>query len=168
MVLKIENTCINCDVCEPACPNNAIYMGDTIYHIDPELCNECIGDFDVPQCQVLCPVDDCIIQDPDLPVLRQQDAHSALLNDWCQQHPQVIRSAINTLDAQFERCPLPLLTLKRFLQQPSQQKRWVHLIASDPHSVQDIGRFCQLKGHHVLDIVKTEPLIHFLIEPMPQ
>ncbi|MES2662621.1 MAG: YfhL family 4Fe-4S dicluster ferredoxin [Pseudomonadota bacterium] len=59
MALKITEECINCDVCEPACPNNAIYPGERIYHIDPDLCTECVGHFEVPQCQPLCPVN-CI------------------------------------------------------------------------------------------------------------
>ena len=35
MSLKINELCVNCDVCEPACPNQAISMGETIYVIDP-------------------------------------------------------------------------------------------------------------------------------------
>lgn len=62
MALKITEECINCDVCEPACPNQAIYMGPEIYHIDPNLCTECVGHFDLPQCVVVCPVD-CIPKD---------------------------------------------------------------------------------------------------------
>ncbi|MEN3294916.1 MAG: hypothetical protein V7642_4169, partial [Burkholderiales bacterium] len=27
MALMITDDCINCDVCEPECPNEAIYMG---------------------------------------------------------------------------------------------------------------------------------------------
>lgn len=64
MALKITEECINCDVCEPACPNDAIYQGPEIFHIDPKLCTECVGHFDEPQCQLLCPVD-CIPLDPD-------------------------------------------------------------------------------------------------------
>jgi ferredoxin len=63
MALKITDACINCDVCEPECPNQAIYMGPTIYHIEPDRCTECIGHFDEPQCQQVCPVD-CIPLDP--------------------------------------------------------------------------------------------------------
>lgn len=63
MALKIIDECINCDVCEPACPNEAIYQGDIIYEIDPKKCTECVGHFDEPQCMVVCPVD-CIIKDP--------------------------------------------------------------------------------------------------------
>lgn len=63
MALKIIDECINCDVCEPACPNEAIYQGDVIYEIDPKKCTECVGHFDEPQCMVVCPVD-CIIKDP--------------------------------------------------------------------------------------------------------
>lgn len=64
MALKITDECINCDVCEPACPNQAIFQGPEIYQIDPERCTECVGHHAVPQCQVVCPVD-CIPLDPD-------------------------------------------------------------------------------------------------------
>lgn len=63
MALIITDECINCDVCEPECPNEAIYQGDSIYEIDPGRCTECVGHFDEPQCQQVCPVD-CIPLDP--------------------------------------------------------------------------------------------------------
>jgi ferredoxin len=63
MALLITDECINCDVCEPACPNQAISQGPDIYVIDPARCTECVGHFDKPQCQVVCPVD-CIPLDP--------------------------------------------------------------------------------------------------------
>ncbi len=56
MSLLITEECINCDVCEPECPNKAIYQGVDIYEIDPELCTQCIGHYDEPQCQIVCPV----------------------------------------------------------------------------------------------------------------
>ena len=64
MALKITEDCINCDVCEPECPNDAIFMGLQIYQIDPNKCTECVGHFDEPQCQQVCPVA-CIPLDPD-------------------------------------------------------------------------------------------------------
>jgi ferredoxin len=64
MSLIITDECINCDVCEPECPNGAISQGPEIYVIDPALCTECIGHFDKPQCVEVCPVD-CIPKDPD-------------------------------------------------------------------------------------------------------
>lgn len=64
MSLKITDECINCDVCEPECPNDAISAGTDIYIIDPNLCTECVGHFDTPQCVEVCPVD-CIPKDPD-------------------------------------------------------------------------------------------------------
>ncbi len=57
MALKITDACINCDVCEPECPNGAISAGEEIYVIDPAECTECVGHFDVPQCREVCPVD---------------------------------------------------------------------------------------------------------------
>jgi ferredoxin len=64
MALTITDECINCDVCEPECPNDAIFQGDEIYEIKPELCTECVGHYDSSQCVEVCPVD-CIITDPD-------------------------------------------------------------------------------------------------------
>lgn len=63
MALMITDDCINCDVCEPECPNEAIYPGEVIYEIDPSKCTQCVGHYDVPQCQEVCPVD-CIPLDP--------------------------------------------------------------------------------------------------------
>jgi ferredoxin len=63
MALIITDECINCDVCEPACPNEAISMGPEFYVIDPQRCTECVGHFDEPQCVQLCPVA-CIPVDP--------------------------------------------------------------------------------------------------------
>lgn len=65
MALKITDQCINCDVCEPECPNQAISQGLEIYEIDPAKCTECVGHFDKPQCRDVCPVD-CIPLDPEL------------------------------------------------------------------------------------------------------
>lgn len=63
MALLITDECINCDVCEPECPNEAIFMGPEIYEIDPHKCTECVGHFDEPQCVQVCPVN-CIPVNP--------------------------------------------------------------------------------------------------------
>ena len=63
MALIINSLCVNCDVCEPACPNQAIRAGESIYVIDPARCTECVGHFDEPQCVMVCPVE-CIDLDP--------------------------------------------------------------------------------------------------------
>ncbi len=63
MALWITDDCINCDVCEPECPNQAISMGLEIYQIDPARCTECVGHFDEPQCVQVCPVS-CIPVNP--------------------------------------------------------------------------------------------------------
>ena len=64
MALLITDECINCDVCEPECPNQAISMGDAYYVINPDKCTECVGHFDEPQCVQVCPVS-CIPVHPD-------------------------------------------------------------------------------------------------------
>ena len=63
MALMITDECINCDVCEPECPNQAISMGPEFYQIDPHRCTECVGHFDEPQCVQVCPVS-CIPLNP--------------------------------------------------------------------------------------------------------
>jgi ferredoxin len=65
MALMITDDCINCDVCEPECPNNAIYLGPSIYEIDPQRCTECVGHHEEPQCVQVCPVA-CIPVNPAL------------------------------------------------------------------------------------------------------
>ncbi len=78
MALRITDECINCDVCEPQCPNQAISMGPDYYIIDPSRCTECVGHFGEPQCQVVCPVE-CIDVDPefqeDQPTLMDKFLH---------------------------------------------------------------------------------------------
>lgn len=64
MALRITDECINCDVCEPVCPNQAIFQGVEIYQINPARCTECVGHFDTPQCVDVCPVN-CIPLDLD-------------------------------------------------------------------------------------------------------
>ena len=71
MALIITDECINCDVCEPECPNAAISQGVEIYVIDPKKCTECVGHFDKPQCVQVCPVD-CIPVDPDWVETKEQ------------------------------------------------------------------------------------------------
>jgi ferredoxin len=71
MALKITDLCINCDVCEPECPNDAISMGEEFYRIDPLRCTECVGHFDQPQCREVCPVD-CIPLDPEHAETREE------------------------------------------------------------------------------------------------
>jgi ferredoxin len=62
MALIIEQTCINCDMCEPECPNEAISYNKKIYVINPDLCTECVGHYDQPTCIQVCPID-CISTD---------------------------------------------------------------------------------------------------------
>ena len=71
MALRITDECINCDVCEPQCTNDAISMGAEIYVINPSSCTECVGHFDEPQCVQLCPVA-CIPVNPAHVETRQQ------------------------------------------------------------------------------------------------
>ncbi len=40
-------------------------MGEAIYQIDSDRCTECIGHYETPTCQKVCPIPNTIIQDPD-------------------------------------------------------------------------------------------------------
>ena len=71
MSLIILDTCVNCDVCEPVCPNQAIALGAVIYEITPSRCTECVGHYDTPQCVEVCPVE-CIIVDPERTETQEQ------------------------------------------------------------------------------------------------
>ena len=71
MALMITDQCINCDVCEPECPNDAISMGEEYYVIEPKRCTECVGHFPEPQCVQVCPVE-CIPLNPEHVETREQ------------------------------------------------------------------------------------------------
>ncbi|MBD3226091.1 MAG: YfhL family 4Fe-4S dicluster ferredoxin [Caldithrix sp.] len=71
MALLINDECIACDACLPECPNDAIEEGDPIYTIQPDLCTECIGFFDEPQCAAVCPTDACV-PDPEREETQEQ------------------------------------------------------------------------------------------------
>ncbi len=76
MALYITDQCVNCDVCEPVCPNRAIRFGQRIYEIEAIRCTECVGHFDEPQCVEVCPVE-CIFVDPTQPESRAELAAKA-------------------------------------------------------------------------------------------
>jgi len=71
MALIITDECISCAACVEECPNDAISEGDLIYEINPDICTECVGFYDEPQCVNVCPVDS-IIPDPDHVESREQ------------------------------------------------------------------------------------------------
>lgn len=64
MALLINQKCINCDMCVPECPNEAIYMGGKHYVIDPEKCTECVGHYPQATCVSVCPIN-CIVPHPE-------------------------------------------------------------------------------------------------------
>ncbi len=91
MALKITDQCINCDVCEPECPNEAIYMGIEIYEINPSKCTECVGHFDTPQCREVCPVD-CIPLDLDY-AETQEELHLKFVRLTTAKAAAIVKSA---------------------------------------------------------------------------
>ena len=71
MAYLINEDCINCGACEPECPNEAISESDPVYTINPDLCTECVGYHNEPQCISVCPVD-CIEVNPDYKETKEQ------------------------------------------------------------------------------------------------
>lgn len=88
MALKITDACINCDVCEPECPNGAISQGADVYEINPDLCTECVGHYETSQCTEVCPIE-CIVQHPEyLETHEQKMAKFIYLNANRSHHAQ--------------------------------------------------------------------------------
>jgi len=81
MAMKILEECINCGACEAECPNEAISQGDPVYVIDFEKCTECVGAYDKPQCVEVCPLDGCIVADPE-----HQESKEALAARYARLH----------------------------------------------------------------------------------
>ncbi len=81
MAYKITDECISCGACEAECDvNNAISEGDVTYVIEADKCTECVGNYDVARCVEVCPIDDCIVQDP-------KESKELLLEKWKKLHP---------------------------------------------------------------------------------
>ncbi|OFZ69542.1 MAG: 4Fe-4S ferredoxin [Bdellovibrionales bacterium RIFOXYD1_FULL_44_7] len=81
MAYKINDECSSCGACEPECPNNAISQGDTVYMINADLCTECVGAHDTPQCASVCPTESCVA-DP-----QKNESEEALLVKAKKLHP---------------------------------------------------------------------------------
>jgi len=86
MAMRIDSDlCVDCAACVEPCPNQAIRPGDEDFTIQgetrralsdkffviPELCTQCVGYYETPQCVTACPVD-CIVEDPERPETRRQ------------------------------------------------------------------------------------------------
>ena len=63
MALEIIETCVNCFACLPLCPSKAIVEAKPHFLIKAEECTECLGDFAVPQCASICPVEGAIVNE---------------------------------------------------------------------------------------------------------
>ncbi|MGB0723671.1 MAG: 4Fe-4S binding protein [Gammaproteobacteria bacterium] len=62
MALKIlDELCTQCGDCEPVCPTGSIYKLKGLFAIKADSCTECDPDFDIPQCEDVCEVPDCIV-----------------------------------------------------------------------------------------------------------
>ena len=55
------NECTACGDCEPVCPTQSIYPHKGLFAIKAETCTECEDEYEMPQCQDVCDVDNCIL-----------------------------------------------------------------------------------------------------------
>lgn len=61
MALEIVDLCVNCFACVDVCPSNAIYKSASHFKINASKCTECDGDYAVPQCASICPIEEAIL-----------------------------------------------------------------------------------------------------------
>jgi tRNA 2-thiouridine synthesizing protein A len=73
-----------------------------------------------------------------------------------------IDSSMNVIDAMGKPCPMPLLMLKRSLK--NNQGNQFLLKSSDPHSLQDISRYCQIHQISCESKKISEHEFHYIIE----
>lgn len=71
------------------------------------------------------------------------------------------KTAINVIDAMGKPCPMPLLMLKRSLKN-NDFHRFL-LKSSDPHSLQDVLRYCQIHQINCESKKISEHEFHYLI-----
>lgn len=57
MAHTIANLCTQCNQCIPVCPTGAVKQEGEGLWIDPTLCNDCHGLFEIPQCVSNCPIE---------------------------------------------------------------------------------------------------------------
>lgn len=99
MATMITDECINCGMCEPECPNAAIYQGgiewelggaknpplsNDLYYIVPDKCTECVGFHGQEACATVCPVNACV-PNPDIP-----ETEAELLERAKKFHPDTV------------------------------------------------------------------------------
>jgi Fe-S-cluster-containing hydrogenase component 2 len=61
MALSITPLCINCWACKDLCPSQAIFETKPHFSIDAKKCRECEGDYALPQCAEICPIEEAIL-----------------------------------------------------------------------------------------------------------
>jgi tRNA 2-thiouridine synthesizing protein A len=73
-----------------------------------------------------------------------------------------IESSINVIDAMGKPCPMPLLMLKRSLK--NNHGKTFLLKSSDPHSLLDISRYCEINNISYKPLEISEHEFHYIIE----
>ena len=71
-------------------------------------------------------------------------------------------SEITILDATGLKCPLPVLKLRKALENLSVGEKII-LYADDPVAPLDVEHFCKTAGHDLLDTKKKEKFVEFTV-----
>ncbi len=104
MAIHITEDCVGCGACEDECPNTAISLGETIFVIDPAMCTECVGFYDMPSCQDACPAD-CCLPDPG-----HVESEEQLFDRAKRLHPEQAAALELTEGTSHFRSSIPLVT----------------------------------------------------------
>lgn len=71
----ITAECVNCSACERECPVQAIRAEADQYVIDPDICVDCEGYFNIARCKWACPVNACVPEREDYQYRATSIAH---------------------------------------------------------------------------------------------
>lgn len=55
-IVWIDDSCINCDMCVPECPSEAIAMGVEHYEVSTDICILCKDYYEYETCIAVCPI----------------------------------------------------------------------------------------------------------------
>lgn len=120
MAYTITNNCISCDRCNHACPTGAIRVEGTKRWIDPNLCNNCVGYYSVPQCAAVCPTNRACI--PVIDELGSTTNSDEYWEAWSDNHDRLVTRLSTTKPTRYWERWFAAYSLKLSKQLHSEQK----------------------------------------------
>ncbi|PWI33875.1 ferredoxin [Vibrio albus] len=72
MKYTITDKCTGCHACQTVCPSSAVYKTEAqegpLFQIHSKRCTGCEGTYDDPQCASICPIEEAIVNEVNIPV----------------------------------------------------------------------------------------------------